>query len=49
MKRVLKWFVRLADSVVLLRTHALSNRPSVELLLQEMLPQQLPLDLVEEK
>ena len=39
----------LADTVVLLRAHALLNRRCVESLLKELLPQQLPLDLVEEK
>ena len=39
----------LADSVVLLRTHALLRHPAVASPLEEMLPQQLPLDLPEEK
>jgi hypothetical protein len=39
----------LADTVVLLRAHALLSRRPVPSLLAELLPQQLPLDLEEEK
>ena len=39
----------LADTVVLLRAHALLRQPPTVSLLQEMLPEQLPLDLQEEK
>lgn len=39
----------LADSVVLLRAHALLDRRPVVSLLKELLPQQLPLGLAEEK
>lgn len=39
----------LADTVVLLRAHALLSRRPVESLLAELLPQQLPLDLEDEK
>lgn len=38
----------LADTVVLLRAHALLSRRPIESLLGELLPQQLPLDLEEE-
>jgi hypothetical protein len=39
----------LADTVVLLRAHALLRQPPMASLLQEMLPEQLPLNLQEEK
>jgi hypothetical protein len=39
----------LADSVVLLRAQALLSRPVTVPLLEQLLPQQLPLDLLEEK
>ena len=39
----------LADSVVLLRAHAMLSRPPTSSLLREILPEQLPLDLEGEK